>query len=199
MKNIVLLSLLLLSTLVVCSQDKGKTHFNSDSIFRDISTDSLHISLSTFGKLKDSETVNKTISWKGQLISDSLRQKMNLGPNISYALGKIILDNEKKVIGYIVGCDDLKVKMYVYSLESKKCTFNVELASYAYLETAYEKIRNSWIIDLNGDGNLDIATWEKLRDFEFPDELSDNISSDKKFIHFLLIIILNIKIGQLKI
>ena len=186
MKNIVFISLLLLSALTGWNQDEDKTNFNSDSIFKDISTDSLHISLCTFGEFKDSDKLDKTFQWKGPLISDSLKQEMRLDPDVSYALGKIILNTEKNIIGYIVGCVDLKVQLYAYSFKQKDFIFNIQLASYKYVEAAYEKTRNSWIIDQNGDGNLDIATWEKLTDFEFQNQLSDNLSGDKKFIHFLI-------------
>lgn len=161
-----------------------KPYENSD-LFQELSDDTLYISSTSL------KSVQKNISleanqWLGPPIPRRMLQAMNVNFPRSYALGKISLDKKGNYVAYLLGTAHSKIYVFVYSTNKKDFVFKEELASYTYLESAYEKIRNSWITDVNHDGTLEIATWEKLIDFEFSNELAENSSKEDRFIYYLI-------------
>ncbi len=173
-KTIFLLFFLLTQTIIGFTQTRP---LPTDSIFPNLTSGTVHIALKNFQKKDDQNQLN----WIGPKIPSALKKDLNLKSDATHALGKISLDRNGKIKGYLVGCEKNKIELYIYTTNSSNHMIQLQVASYDYLETAYEETKNAWIVDLNKDGTMDIAIWKNLRDFEFPNELSDNISGDTRF------------------
>lgn len=158
---------------------------SSSSLFSNLESKIEHISVSRFSKIEKKAKI-EVLRWSGPIIPRRIKQKMHISFPIANALGKTSLDSENNFIAYIFGTSNAKIYLFVFSKEKNDIVFKQELASYFLVETAFEKIRNSWISDLNKDGVKEIATWERQQDFEFTNELADNSSKDERFIYYLI-------------
>ena len=186
-KQMKLLLLIFISGIIVigCSSNTENKNQNTvdefDALFTEISTDSLHVFASGY------RYNNNLKEWSRKIIPNNLIKSHNINPESSVALGKLFFDAKKEMIGYLIGNNDQNhVFLYIYSREKQKNIFDLTVASNTCLEGSYEEIQNSWIIDLNKDGRLDIVIWKRLTDFEFPNEYSENISKVERFCHINL-------------
>jgi len=163
-----------------CSQNidyKNQSSVNEfDSLFTEILSDSLHLFASGY------KCDNNLKKWSGKIIPENLINSNSLNPEATIALGKLYFDNKKEMIGYLIGNNEkTHVFLYVYSKEKKQNIIDFTVASHTFLEGAYEEVTNSWILDVDNNGILDIAVWKRLTDFELPNEYSQNNSKDERF------------------
>lgn len=104
-----------------------------------------------------------------------------------YAFEKFHFDKAKDFTGYLLatsqeGFEQRTIKLVVFQKSSGMWAFMMDVATFTHMESTMKQTRNSWIQDLDNDGNLDIATVETLQDYELP--IESNISGTKKFMHF---------------
>lgn len=153
-------------------------------LFLTISEDTTAVSIRNFAvfSTKDDQT---SFHWNGSHIPNKIVKEFNLDCVDCAALGKISLDPANKFIAYLIGTEQSKIYVLVYAVEQDTFIFQQELAHYERLETAFEKIRNTWIVDLNKDGLLEFAIWEKQLDFEFSNDLAKNQSKEERFVYSL--------------
>lgn len=119
-----------------------------------------------------------------QTISDELishYQSVHLSTKYDarhYAYGQYQLNSHLRllVVAELHKDDQHKFVGFIYSTKEQMLRSEFILASYIYLEGAMEETVNSWIIDANENGSLDIITKKWLTDFELPNEYSDNIT-----------------------
>ena len=122
--------------------------------------------------------------WNGAYLSAG--DFRNLGPfeKDGYALGRVQLKDD--CCGFLYALTDHKeIRILIYSESRQKMLLDMELAHYDYVETTYKSEMKSWLLDIDGDGDTDIANWESLTDYELPNEYSDNISGDTRYMHML--------------
>ncbi|MFH0866247.1 MAG: hypothetical protein V1904_08630 [Bacteroidota bacterium] len=163
--------------------------FDSLFSFNEIDTDTLHITVMTYVHIAGMKTGCYHPQFAGVVIPSEIAGFIqNQKTNNYTALGKFNFDKEKKYTGYLIGNSDStggkEIDLFVFSKTENKFIFNCQVASYLYLKGTTEQIMNSWIMDLNNDKCLDIATISKITDFEKPNEFSDNISGEKKWMYY---------------
>lgn len=163
-----------------CSQDinrKGQGSVNQfDTLFTEILSDSLHIFMSGY---KQNNNLEK---WSRKIIPEDLINFYKLNIEAAVALGKLYFDTDKEMIGYLIGNKEQNsIFMYIYSKEKNQMIDYFTVVSNILMKGAYEEVTNSWILDLDGNGSLDIAVWKRLIDFELSNEYVGNISKDERF------------------
>jgi hypothetical protein len=157
-------------------------HISFDSYFKETSFDTLRVHPVYF---PDSiSSLNKTVIPYSVL----LNEKIPLDSGAYSPISMFYMNKNKSLLGYLVreiipGDVNQIIYLLVYSAANNSYIFNREIASYAYMESAFEQTMNSWLADLNNDGYLDIATKKHLIDFEMPTEESENISGGESFIY----------------
>jgi hypothetical protein len=167
--------------LCVCSSTLAAQSTTFYNHFKLQSFDTLHVYPSKYiESLK-----NKTIEYKGTIIcNDAIIPHGidTLFPSKGYtAILKFYADSTTKFVGYIFGTSqidpyDSKLVLVVIDTKLNKRIAYFDLASYKYLDGTMEETMNSWILDENKDGNIEIAQLRELTDYELPNEYSDNIS-----------------------
>ncbi len=165
---------------------RPSAYYEFKALFKDLTTDTLKIDCDSFLDVDPLSISDQEIKWKGRKILSSDFRKIGLfrqNPP-AYALGHINMND--KVCGFIYGSTiSQAIYITVYSEQKERIIFNREIAHYDYMETTYESTMKSWFLDIDSDGDKDIATWESMIDFELPNDYSNNISGDTRFIHFL--------------
>jgi hypothetical protein len=132
----------------------------------------------------DTLHVHPNLSHKGEIIKTNNSQinkeiKELFSPSFFF-----YVDKNKLYKAYLLVSDERKtVKLIIEQIKTKTVVFNETIASYSFLEGAYEKFQNAWIADFNNDGNLDIGIYNRLIDYELLTEESENISADEKYLH----------------
>jgi len=147
--------------------------------------DTLHVYPSKYIETAKTKKNNK-IAFKGTIISNSSAIIPHgidtIFPSRGYtAILKFAVDSAKNVMGYVFGTSQIdpynsKIALVVVNTELNKRVAYFDLATYNYIEGTMEETMNSWILDENKDGNIDIAQLRDLTDYELPNEYSDNIS-----------------------
>lgn len=123
-------------------------------------------------------------NWEGTTIRKADWIKIGLDLSDRIALGRVRMD--KNLTAYLLGTPgSFDIHTIVYSSSWNQVFFGQRLATYEFLDGAYELNMKSWIFDADLDGDMDIGTEKDLRDFEFPTEDAPNISSTTQYINYL--------------
>ena len=75
------------------------------------------------------------------------------------------------------------IKMILFNSTTKQLDMVYDLAYFKEIEGTMDETQNSWFLDEDGDGDLDIAMMIELNDYELPNEYSDNISGVEGFLY----------------
>jgi hypothetical protein len=174
----ILIGILIGIVLNGCSQNTDNSNQTSvnefDDLFTEILSDSLHIYNSGYS---NGNTVEE---WSGEIIPENLILAYGLNPESTIALAKISFN--KEMTGYFIGNKEQNsIILYIYSIEKSQMTHHFYAAKNIYMDGAYEEITNCWILDLDSNKTVDIVIWQRLTDFELPNEYSDNISNEERY------------------
>ncbi|MCB9235842.1 MAG: hypothetical protein H6581_29610 [Bacteroidia bacterium] len=154
-----------------------------DGQFTEIEAAGLHIHIGKFYDLKNRPEITPS-SIPSQLLSQT-GSEFDKGQG--FAVNSFWLDAKKQFKGYLIAgfdpAQNFRIILKVIHKNGKQVPGVLEVAAYGYLESAYERILNSMLTDLNDDGYLDIVVVDQLTDFELPNEYADNISNTKRFIY----------------
>ncbi|MCB9223324.1 MAG: hypothetical protein R2780_09510 [Crocinitomicaceae bacterium] len=177
-----------LLTLNLCQGQLALLHFSI------VETDSLHIYPSKY-LLDTPITKNgKSGLFTGKEIHAISIKHLGIDtlyPNNRYwANEQIYLNSNKTIIAatIVIGRKDPKdsiLLIVIYNIKTEERLLVIEGASHQKIEGAMKQTVNSWIMDLDNDGDLDIAIMKDLVDYELPNEYSDNISGVEGFGYYL--------------
>src|SRR5688572_24368792 len=162
------------------SQRTAKTTASTsfDQYFHLQSFDTLHVHSVGFN-----QTFSKEISFE-----TLKKENVPLDSGTYQAVSRFFMSADKNLTGYLFreltgSATHQVIHLCIRSEKLKRFIFHIEVASWTAIENTMEQTLNSWILDVNGDGVLDVATKKYLEDFELPTEDAPNISGEEKYIH----------------
>lgn len=96
-------------------------------------------------------------------------------------IGSFLMRPESTYKAYILGVTrkelyDCSVDIVIFDISTEMAIFHFRLASYKSIEGTMEELTNSWIYDIDKDDDFDLAYIIDIKDYELPNEYSDNIS-----------------------
>ena len=148
--------------------------------------ETLQVSTNSYRRLVGQKSGDTHPEWVGKRISKEIEKVVGLTTFGSVALQKFVMDKSRGLTGYLVGmAEKPQVILIVFDPAQQKFIFETVVSKYELLVGAYKATENSWITDIDGNGTLDIAVRTDLVDFEFPNEIQDNISHGEQFLYLL--------------
>ena len=168
----------LLIALVISSAGsvRGQSYRSDyDRYFPALKFKSLHISISG-------------LEWMGSKIGSHFRfVPLKLKRNFYATLGWFPIDASSRYRGYLLGDRERQcIQLYLIDMQKDSLLLSLEVAKYSYLPGAMRSIKNSWLMDTDGDGSMEILTVEHLEDFEMETADAPNISGTKSYCHRLV-------------
>lgn len=148
--------------------------------------DSLHLYPSLLFDLPKNEKQNGKIHEGYVFIPEEMKAQYGLdtifftGQN-SYLVSAFYFDKKKNSIGLVIANEDHEIKGYTaYTVNVLRSTGKIEgiYAGAVYWDMfgTMQQTLNSLIMDIDGDGDLDISVLNHITDYELPDEFSSNIT-----------------------
>ncbi len=146
-----------------------------DRYFPRLKFDSLHINISN-------------MQWMGSKIGAHFRYvPLKWKRDFVATLGWFPLDAKGRFRGYLLGQrEQQNIQLYILDMQEDSLVLDFEVAKYLYLPGTMRSVKNSWVMDTDGDGNMEILTIEQLEDFEMEADGAPNISGTKSFCHRLV-------------
>ena len=156
------------------------SHF--DKCFNEITFDTLHVIPKLNSQIFDSVFIEAIVPVK---IPDSLCSE-HLATTNYYSISKFKMDGKGSIMGYLFYEEtkvdnDFSIYFLIYSKGQMKTLYLSKVATYNTLEGSMETLMNSWIFDIDNDGVKDVATIIRTIDYEYPNELSGNISGIESY------------------
>lgn len=155
--------------------------------------DSLHVTPSNYTNIESYINDGIPLSFNGTEIPKITLSPYNIYDSHAastefYALDKV--DFGSSLYGMIVGVktenvSESKIAIWIINTESNSIIEKVNLAYYKKIPGTMEELMNAWILDLDEDGDLDIAVMISLTDYELPNEFSDNISGVEGYGYYI--------------